>query len=108
MEDPALRLRQTVGSFVLILAGCWVLVMIAAIVALAQGDTKIPVINGVFAIVPGFALVPGAYLSVKLRRSRDPEEIKTLWPKSALYGTVGLILGIATFVVLAQIQKGAS
>jgi hypothetical protein len=92
----------------LILAGCWVLVMIAVVVALAQGDTKIPVVNGMSAIVPGFALVPGAYLSVKLRRTKDPEQIKTLWPRSALYGAVGLILGIGTFVLLAQVQKGAS
>ena len=108
MDDPALRLRQTVGNFVLLLAGCWVLVMIAVVVGLAQGDTKIPVINSVFAIIPGCALVPGAFLSVKLLRAKDPEQVKTLWPKSALYGGIGLILGIATFVILAQIQEGAS
>jgi drug/metabolite transporter (DMT)-like permease len=95
------------GNFVLLLAGCWLLLLIAVSTAAASGDSDIPPINWVPAIVPGFALVPAAYYAVKSKRSSNPEEVKALWHKCALYGGIGLALGIVTIVQLNAMQNGA-
>jgi hypothetical protein len=107
LEDPALRLRKVVGKFVLLLAGVWVMVLIASMVSATQpGSVDVPVFNWVMAVGPGFALLPGAYASVKLLRSQDADEIKSRSVMSAIYGAAGLIIGIVCFVALAQTQKG--
>jgi len=105
VEDPALRLRQSVGGFVLIVVTCWVFASIAFVIGLVSGG--VPLIRWLSVVVPGFALVPAAYLSVKLRLAKDADEIKALWPKSALYGGIGLALFISTVVVLVQVQEGS-
>jgi len=107
VEDPALRLRKVIGKFVLLLAGVWVMILIASIASAAQpGSVDVPVFNWVMALGPGFALVPGAYVSLKLLRSHDAEEIKSRSVMSAIYGAAGLVIGIACFIALAQTQKG--
>jgi hypothetical protein len=106
VDDPVSRLRKLVGKFVLLLAGVWFMILIAVAVALVQGNVKIPALNIVTAIVPGCALVPGAYLSVKLLRSRSPELIKERWVKPGIYGASGLLIGIVAFVALVQVQAG--
>jgi len=97
-----------VGKFVLLLAGIWVMILVAGIAVLAQGQTNVPALNWATVLLPGCALVPGAYLSLKLLRTQDSEQIRDLWVKSALYGASGLVIGIGALVALVQMQKGGS
>jgi hypothetical protein len=60
--------RRVRGNFVLLLAGCWILVLLGVSAAATSGDSGIPLINRVTALVPGFALIPGSYYAVKFRR----------------------------------------
>ena len=106
MDDSAIRLRRLVGKFVLLLASVWLMILIAVVVALAQGDVEIPALNWVTVLLPGCALVPGAYLSIKLLRSQKIEQINDLWVRSGIYGAFGLLIGIVAFVELVQVQKG--
>jgi hypothetical protein len=92
--------RRVGGNFVLLLAGCWILVLIGVSAAAESGDSGIPLINWVTILVPGFALIPGSYYAVKFRRTSDPEEAASVWNKCALYGFLGLILGIGTTLSL--------
>ncbi len=109
MEDPALRLRKVVGKFVLVLAGVWVMIVIAVVATLSQDDgSSIPALNWILALLPGCALVPGAILSVRLVRSDDQARIKDLWVKSAIYGVAGVAIGIGSFIALAQMQNGGT
>lgn len=93
--------RRVGGNFVLLLAGCWFLVIIAVSVAVASDNSGIPLINLVAVLVPGLALIPGSYYAVRFRRTSDP----SAWHKCALYGCLGLLLGIVTTLSLNAIQK---
>ncbi len=104
--DPRTNLRRTGGKLVLVLVGCWVLLLVVGTITAAGGNSDIPLINWASIIVPGFALVPAGYYGLKLLRTSNPDEIKVLWPKCALYGVIGLALGIATIVSLNMIQNG--
>ena len=97
--------RRVGGNFVLLLAGCWILVLIGVLAAATSGNSGIPLINWLTVIVPGFALIPASYYAVKFRRISDPEEATSVWNKCALYGCLGLILGIVTALSLNEIQK---
>ncbi|MEV6487084.1 hypothetical protein AB0M20_00390 [Actinoplanes sp. NPDC051633] len=108
MEDPAVRLRKVVGKFVLLLAGVWVIVLVAGVVLLASSDAEVNPLSWAMILLPGCALVPGAVISLRLLRSDDPEQVSSLWVKSAIYGVAGLVIGIGSFVAIAQMQNGAS
>ena len=97
--------RRVGGNFVLLLTGCWILALVGVSAAAASGDSGIPLINWVTVLVPGFALIPGSYYAVKFRRTSDPEEATSVWNKCALYGCLGLILGVVTTLSLNAIQK---
>jgi hypothetical protein len=96
VDDPALRLRKLVGKFVLLLAGVWFMILIAVGVALAQGNVKIPALNIATVLLPGCALVPGAYLSVKFLRSESAEQINNLW----VWKSIGEMSGLSSAVSL--------
>jgi hypothetical protein len=106
LEDPAQRLRKVVGKLVLVLAGVWVMVLIAGAVSLASSDTEVSPLSWAMILLPGCALVPGAVISLRLLRTDDPDRINDLWVKSAIYGVAGLGIGIGSFVALAQMQGG--
>src|ERR1700733_13415865 len=66
--------RRVGGNFVLLLAGCWILVILGVSAAAASGNSGIPLINWATVLIPGLALIPGSYYAVKFRRTSDPEE----------------------------------
>jgi hypothetical protein len=106
-DDPVTELRRVVGKLGLFVAGCYALLLVAGVAVLVQGETDIPLINLVTVLVPGSAFVPAAYYGVKLHTTSDPEQMRALWPKCAVYGVAGVVLLIATVVALDQVNKGA-
>ncbi|HET6483661.1 MAG TPA: hypothetical protein VFG35_26970 [Actinoplanes sp.] len=100
-----MTLRRTAAKLVLVLAGCWVLFLVAGVITAAGGSSDIPWINWVSILFPGFALVPAGYYGIKLLRSSDPDVIRALWPKCAVYGVIGVVLGVVTVVALNMIQN---
>jgi hypothetical protein len=104
--DPGTTLRRTGGKLVLVLVGCWVFLLVAGAVSAAGGNSDIPLINWVSIVVPGFALVPAGYYGLRLLRASSPAGVRVLWPKCALYGGIGLVLGVVTIVSLNMIANG--
>jgi hypothetical protein len=106
-EDSAVTLRKVVGKFVLLFAGVWLAMLFAvAVAAVNGGGPKIPLINWGTLLLPGCALVPGAFVSLRLLRAPDIDRIKELWVKSALFGVAGFVVGVGSVIALVQVQKG--
>lgn len=109
MDDPALQLRKVVGKFVLLLAGVWAMLLIAAVALLPRDNgVGLPGMNWMMAVLPGCALVPGAYVSMRLLRTDEPDRISELWIQAAIYGVAGVAIGISSVVALVKMRNGVS
>jgi hypothetical protein len=95
VTDPAIEAWRLVGKFVLFLALCWLMVLVAGVAGAVRGPRLDPLAFAMF-LIPGCALLPGAYYAIKLHRSADPREVNRFWPAAVVYGVAGLVLLIGT------------
>ncbi|XVV11779.1 hypothetical protein ACQP2X_44300 [Actinoplanes sp. CA-131856] len=99
VRDPVRELQLVVGKLALLLTFVYLLVLVAAIIGIATGNT-LPVMGYAFLLLPGAAFFISARDAIKLHRADDPQGAKPLLRACALYGTIGLVLLIATGVIL--------
>lgn len=97
------EMRRLVGKVALLIAFVYVLVLFGGVITLVQ-DTSVNVITWPLLIVPAAAFVPSVVDAVQLHRTSDPDRMKTLWRRCGLYALIGLVLLIATAVILNQVN----
>jgi hypothetical protein len=91
LVGPAIELRRLVGKFVLFLALCWLVLLIAGVAGAGGGASYKP-LNVAMAVLPGVAFVPAAYFAVRLHLTSDREQLDRIWPRTLVYGIAGLAL----------------
>jgi len=94
-----MELRRVVGKLALLIAFVYLLALVAAVVGLAKG-TSTSVLGLVFLLLPAAAFVISVRDAVRLHQTSDPERMKALWPRCALYAGIGLALLIAAVVII--------
>lgn len=97
------EMRRLVGKFALLFAFIYVLVLFGGVVALSQ-DTSVPVITWPLLLLPAPGFVVGVMDAIKLHRTSDPERMKVLWRRCALYTAIGMVLLIADAIILNQVN----
>lgn len=107
VTQTANDMRRLVGKFMLLFAGCWLLVVFGAAVSLSRGDS-IPPLNWIFILIPGGAFVPAVYFAVQLHLADDPERLKLIWPKALVYGVAGVVLLVGGAYALFQVGGSAT
>ncbi|GGL18953.1 hypothetical protein [Mangrovihabitans endophyticus] len=97
------ELRKLVGKLAFLLAFVYLLVLGGGLVTLASG-TQVSVITWPLILLPGAAFAPAVINAVRLHRTPEPAQMKNLWRSCALYTVIGLMLLIATAIILNQVQ----
>jgi hypothetical protein len=103
VTEPAIAMRRLVGKFALLLAFVYILVLFGGVVGLVQ-DTSVPAITWPLILLPAPAFVVAVRDAVRLHRSTEPERMKALWRRCALFTVIGLVLLIAGAVILNQVN----
>jgi hypothetical protein len=104
VTGAAIEGRRIVGKFVLLLAGAWLVVLLAGIGGIING-AAIPWENWGIILIPGCAFVPATYFAVKLHMTTDPEQLKQFLQKAVIYGLAGLVLLIGAGYSLSQMEQ---
>lgn len=103
MTESAIEMRRLVGKFALLFAFIYVLVLFGGVVTLTQ-HTSVPVITWPLILLPGAAFVPAVIDAVRLHRTSDPDQLSSLWRRCALYSVIGMVLLVATAIILNQVN----
>ena len=97
--DPATELRRLVGKLAFFLAGCYAILLFSGLTAVLRGSS-IPLLSWATVLVPGAMFLPATYYAVKLHTTADPQRMKVLWPRCAIYSVIGLALLAGTAIAL--------
>jgi hypothetical protein len=97
-------MRRWFGKVALLLAGLWVVVLIALVAGIAQG-ASVPALNLVLGVLPAVAFGPAAYFAIGLHRTDDPERINKLWPWALGLAVLGMVLLFGSAYGLYQAQQ---
>jgi hypothetical protein len=97
-------MRRWFGKVALLLAGLWVVVLIALVAGIAQG-TSVPAVNLVLGVLPVVAFGPATYFAIGLHRTDDPERINKLWPWALGLAALGMVLLFGSAYGLYQAQQ---
>jgi hypothetical protein len=103
VRDQAMELRRVVGKFALLIAFVYVIALVAAVIGLAKG-TSTPVLGYAFLLLPAAAFVVSVRDAVRLHQTSDPERMKALWPRCALYAGIGLALLSAAVMIIDRMN----
>lgn len=104
MTRTAIEIRRWFGKVALLLAGLWVVVLIALIAGVSRGGST-PALNLVLGVLPAVAFVPATYFAIGLHRTDDPERINKLWPWALGLAVVGMVLLIGSAFGLYQSEQ---
>ena len=103
MTESAIEIRRLVGKFALLFAFIYVLVLVGGIVALVQ-HVSVPIITWPLVLLPGAAFVPAVVDAIRLHRTLDPERLRDLWRRCAMYTVIGMVLLVATAIILSKVN----
>jgi hypothetical protein len=96
-------MRRLVGKFALLFAFVYVLVLLGGVIALVRG-TSLPLISWALILLPAAAFVPSVVDAVRLHQTSDPDRLRELWRRCALYSVIGIVLLVATAIVLDRMN----
>jgi len=102
--DPGFEMRRLAGSFALLLAAIYGLLLVVAVSDLVRGVTH-PVGVWLLLLVPAPVFGPAVVAGIRLHRTRDREVMRRLWPKALLAATAGMALTVAAAVAANRIQQ---
>ncbi|MFC7278570.1 hypothetical protein ACFQS1_31715 [Paractinoplanes rhizophilus] len=104
MTRTAIEIRRWFGKVALLLAGLWVVVLVALVAGIAQGGS-VPVLNLVLGVLPAVAFVPATYFAIGLHRTDDPEQINKFWPWALGLAIAGMVLLIGSAYGLYRVEQ---
>ncbi|WP_221328352.1 hypothetical protein [Actinoplanes sp. L3-i22] len=98
----AIEARRLAGKFVLLVAGVWIMGLVAFIAAGAQGSW-LPLPNLLIYLASGAALIPAGYFSVRLHATDDREVLDQLFPRAVWCCLAGVAIFAAGFFLVLQL-----
>jgi hypothetical protein len=101
--DPTTEMRRLVGKFALLFAFVYVLVLLGSVIALVRG-TSLPLISWALILLPAAAFVPSVMDAVRLHQTSDPDRMKALWRRCALYSLIGIVLLAVAAIILNRMN----
>jgi hypothetical protein len=101
--DSTTEMRRLVGKFALLFAFGYVLVLLGGVIALVRGSS-LPLISWALILLPAAAFVPSVVDAVRLHQTSDPDRLKELWRRCALYSVIGIVLLVATAIILDRMN----
>jgi hypothetical protein len=101
--NPTTEMRRLVGKFALLFAFVYVLVLLGGVIALVRGSS-LPLISWALILLPAAAFVPSVVDAVRLHQTTDPDRMKQLWRRCALYSLIGIVLLATTAIILERMN----
>jgi hypothetical protein len=101
--NPTTEMQRLVGKFALLFAFVYVLVLLGGVIALVRGSS-LPLISWALILLPAAAFVPSVVDAVRLHQTTDPDRMKQLWRRCALYSLIGIVLLATTAIILERMN----
>lgn len=98
MINPLLEVRRAAGEFALLLAGVYLLFLVAMAVGVFR-DHIVPLSRGLLFLLPAVAFIPSVKDAIRLHRTEDPDLTRKLWRRSVLLALTGSAVGALELVV---------
>lgn len=101
VTQPATELRRLVGKFALLSAFIYLLYLMVGVIRAIRGPA-LPAEGWPLFLLPGAVFVPAVVYAVRLHRTSDPERLKALWPRCAVYTIAGVVLIVAGSIAISK------
>jgi hypothetical protein len=96
--NPLLEVRRAAGEFALLLAGIYLLFLVAMAVGVFR-DHTVPLSRGLLLLLPAVAFAPSVKDAIRLHRTENPDLTRKLWRRYVLLALAGSTVGALELVV---------